>query len=128
MFEKSSRLKLRFESGKGQLTVEDLWDLPLADRATNLDDIARGLNKQLKSGDDVSFVHKAKKSDEIIQLKFDVVKHIIDVRLAENEARDIARENSQKKQRILSLIADKQDDELKGKSLEDLTKMVNELS
>ena len=50
------------------------------------------------------------------------------MRLAENEARDIARENAAKKQRILSLIADKQDDELKGKSLEDLTKMVNELS
>jgi hypothetical protein len=28
IFEQASRLRLRFESSKGQLIVEDLWELP----------------------------------------------------------------------------------------------------
>jgi hypothetical protein len=130
MFEKASRLKVRFDSGKGQLTIEDLWDLPLTSNANraNLDDIARGLHKQLKNDDDVSFVIKDKKSDTTVQLKFDIVKHIIEIRLAEDEARSKAHENSVKKQSILQLIAERQNEELKGKSLDDLKAMVAELS
>ena len=85
MYEKALRMKLRFETPQGPLTVEDLWDLPLqttrANRAS-LDDVARGLHLQLKSGADISFVDTAKKSDPTAQLKFDIAKHIIDVRLA----------------------------------------------
>ena len=29
MFEQAARLKLRFETSRGLLSVEDLWDLPL---------------------------------------------------------------------------------------------------
>ena len=126
MFEKSSRAKLRFETSKGQLTVEDLWDLPLTGTAgkINLDDIAIALNKQLKSSDDVSFVNQDKKSDATIQLKFDVVKHIIEVRIAENDARSAARANEDQKQVILALIAKKQNENLESLSLEELQKMV----
>lgn len=129
MFEKASRLKLRFDTNKGQITIEDLWELPLTSKTgrANLDDIARDLHRQLKNDSDVSFVVKERKSDTTVQLKFDIVKHIIDVRLAESEAQAKARENSEKKQRILQLIADKQDEELKGKSLDDLKAMVDEL-
>jgi hypothetical protein len=129
MFEKASRLKVRFDTGKGQLTIEDLWDLPLTSNTgrVNLDDIAIGLNKQLKNDDDVSFVVKDRKSDSVVQLKFDIIKHIIEVRLAENEANAKARQNAEQKQRILQLIADKQDEALKGKSLEELHTMITEL-
>ena len=130
MFEKASRLKVRFDTGKGQVAIEDLWDLPLTSKTgrANLDDIARGLHKQLKNDDDVSFVVKDKKSDTIVQLKFDIVKHIIEIRLAENEANTKARENAEQKQRILQLITEKQDDDLKGKSLDELKAMASELS
>jgi hypothetical protein len=128
MFEKASRLKLCFSTDKGFLKVEDLWELPLVSTTkVNLDDIARNLHKQLKSGDDVSFVNKEKKSDEIIQLKFDIVKHIIDVKLVENEAASLARTNREKKQKILELISMKKDEKLMGASLEDLEKMAESL-
>ena len=131
MFEKAARLQLRFDSPKGPLTVEDLWNLPLTSvnpARPNLDEIARGLHKQLKSGEDVSFVLKEKKSDAVVQLKFDIVKHIIDVRLTEAEAAALVRSNAEKKQKIMALIADKQDEELKGKSLEELNALVASLN
>ena len=129
MFEKASRLKLRFDTNKGMLSVEDLWDLPLlsATNKVNLDDIARSLHRQLKNDDDVSFVNLDRKSDKIVQLKFDVVKYIIEVRLAEHDAAKVARENREKKDRLLQLIAERQDDDLKNMPLDDLKKMVAEL-
>lgn len=44
MFEKASRMKLRFNTQRGVLSVEDLWDLPLI----QLDNIAIALNKKLQ--------------------------------------------------------------------------------
>lgn len=130
MFEKASRLRLRFSTGKGVLTVEDLWDLPLTSAAghANLDDIARGLYKKLQEEADISFVNKEKPKLSAEKLQFEIVKHVIEVRLAENEERAKARENSEKKQRILGLIAEKQEEVLKGKSLDELKAMVAELT
>jgi len=129
MFEKASRLALRFITPKGSLSVEDLWDLPLtaANAGTSLDNIAKGLYRQLKEADTESFVVKAKKSDEILQLKFDIVKHIIEIRLAENERASAKKEAKEKKQKILSIIAQKQDEKLLGSSLEDLQKLADSL-
>lgn len=129
MFEKASRLNIRFDTVKGMLTVEDLWVLPLISNTgkANLDDIARNLHKQLKNDDDVSFVNVDRKSDTSVQLKFDIVKHIIEVRLAENAVAEQARSNKESKEKILRIIAERQDENLKNMPLEDLKQMVNEL-
>lgn len=129
MFQKATRLKLRFESVKGLFSVEDLWDLPLTSNAgrANLDDIARSLHKQLKNGDDVSFVNKEQKSDELIQLKFDIVKTIIEVRLAENAAALIARDNSEKKQQLLGILAQRENEQLSKLSPEEIRELIKAL-
>lgn len=129
MFEKASRLKLLFDTCKGQLTTEDLWELPLTSNTSkaNLDAIAIGLHKQLKNGDDVSFVIKDKKSDAIVQLKFDIVKHIIEVRLAEAEAKVQAGEKAEKKQRILQALSESENKEFESKTPEELKAMLAEL-
>jgi hypothetical protein len=129
MFEKAARLKLRFESSKGLLTAEDLWDLPLTSKSDrpNLDDIARGLHNQIKNSEDVSFVKKEQKGDSVLQLKFDVIKHVIDIKVAEDEARDKARENAAKRQRIMQIIAERKDQEMMEKPLEELEKLLGEL-
>jgi hypothetical protein len=128
MFEKSSRLKLRFDTSLGYISVEDLWDLPLTStRAVNLDDIARSLHREIKDFAEESFVVKATAADEKLQLGFDIVKHVIDVKLAEKEETETKAANRLKKQKLLSLIAEKQDEGLKGKSVEDLQAMVEAL-
>lgn len=128
MFEKAARLKLRFDTVKGLLSVEDLWDLPLTSlRGTNLDDIARSLHSKLKNSDDVSFVVKERKSDETVQLAFDVVKHIIDVKLVERDAAMIQVANKEKKQQLMALIDQKQNEALGALSVDELRKMVEAL-
>ena len=129
IFEQASRRKLRFDTPKGAITAEDLWDLSLTSTTgkANLDDIARNLHRQLKNGDDVSFVHKERKSDETVQLKFDIVKYVIDVKLAEADEASKARVNAEKKQQLLALIANKENQQLADMPLEDLRKMVESL-
>jgi hypothetical protein len=114
LFEQATRRALRFESPKGALTVEDLWNLPLT--------------RQLKDADEESFVQPTVGSKNVeLNLKFDVVKHIIAVRVAERDAAAEAEKRRATKQRILELIAEKQDDNLKGKTLEELQAMANSL-
>lgn len=128
MFEQATRQKLRFETPKGLLTVEDLWDLPLTSlRGANLNDVAKALNRELKAAADEDFVNRTVKADTTTQLAFDVAKHIIDVRLAENEAARSEADRKQKKERLLELIAQKQDASLAAKSVEELTQMVESL-
>lgn len=128
MFEKASRAKIRFDASVGSLTVEDLWDLPLtSNKRPNLDDIAKALFRQIKESDTESFVIKAKKADEITQLKFDIVRHVIDVRLQEIEESEKRKTASEKKQQILAIIAQKESEELRGTSLEELKKMAESL-
>jgi hypothetical protein len=135
MFEKASRLKLRFESPKGKLSVEDLWDLPLtadpnrasAKEIANLDDIAKAVNKQLKELEDDSFVAKRPKANAVLQLRLDILKYIISVRLAETEAASQAASRREQQDKILSLIAQKQDEQLRSKTLDELQAMVKSL-
>jgi hypothetical protein len=72
-------------------------------------------------------VLKTSRSTDVLQLKFDIAKHIIDVRLAEIEAAKVKAEVRAKKDRILSIIERKQDEQLEGQPLEDLLKMVESL-
>lgn len=129
MFEKIARMKARFDSPQGQLTVEDLFDIPLTSSRgkANLDDIARGLSRQVREAETESFVIKPPKADESALLKFEVVKHIIAVRLAENEEAAILKANKEKKQQILQLIVQKENEQLAGQSIDDLRKMVESL-
>lgn len=128
MFEQAVRLKLRFTTSVGLLSTEDLWDLPLTSaRGADLNDIAKGLNRELKAAANEDFVNPTAKSDDALQLKFDVVRRVIDVRLAERAAERTTAERRDKKDRLLELIARKQDESLAAKSVEELTAMVEAL-
>jgi len=129
MFEKAARAKIRFESSKGLLTVEDLWDLPLTSaKSANLDDLAKALYKQVKeTAGEISFVKPVEKDGGELQMKFEIVKHIIDVRVSERDAAAAATARREQKQNILALIAQKENEQLAGTSLEDLRKMAESL-
>lgn len=129
IFEQASRRGLRFTTGQGAVTTEDLWDMPLthARRGYSLDDLAKDLRRQLKDNEEVSFVTPVTRSDEVLQLKFDIVKHIIDVRLAENAAAATERATAERKQKLLEVLARKQDANLEASSEEEIRAMIDAL-
>ena len=128
IFEQASRQAFRFVTPKGHLTVEDLWQLPLTSAAgrANLDDIAKDLRKQLDSTA-VSFVTDTTPVNKVYQAQFDIVLHIIKVRLAEAEAATKAAEVREKKQKIMAIIERKSDEALSAASIEDLQAMLASL-
>ena len=132
--EKAVRTKLRFDSPKGLLDVEQLWDLPLIKPSTNtmakanLDDMIKEVYKELKNDPDISFVTKRSSANEVSQLKFDILKYIIDTKIAERDARADSVQKSEKKQVILAAIAQKENEALLGASVEELRKMADSLN
>ena len=131
LFALASRKKFRYTTPQGQVSVEDLWDLPMSSARTNqanLDDIAIALDKQLKdSGTTTSFVKKTVKSNVELRAKFDIVLHVIEVKQAEADAAAVERDNANKKQRIMELIEQKKDADLAGKSADELQELLKNL-
>ena len=116
-FVKASKLKLRFKSGNGNVSVEDLWDLPLE----NVDAMAIGYSKELDDSSSLSFI-KPKRANTALALKFEITKFVIETRVAEAEARKTATEKAAKRTQIRELMEKKQLTAMEGKSLEELQK------
>ena len=128
MFEKASRLHLRFDTPVGPLAVEELWQLPLtSDRSrTDLDGVARGLDEIVKASA-VSFVTDSSEPDEELQLKFDIVKHIIKVKREELATATKQAANASLKLRLQGILASRADTALEGKSDEELKALIDQL-
>lgn len=124
IFEYATREKLRFPF-KGEISVEDLWDLSL----TNLDKVYKSLNAQAKQNNEASLISSSVKTAEESRLdaKIEIVRYIFTVKDNEAKARRQEVEKAEKKQKIMSIIARKQDEALESMSAEDLQKMLDEL-
>ena len=122
MFEFATRSKMRFPF-KGQISVEDLWDL----RAEDLDTVFKTLNKQIKQTKEESLLATKTTEDTILDTKIAIVKYIFDVKVQETNTRLLEKERKEKKQKIMSILATKQEQELQNKSVEELQKMLDEI-
>lgn len=124
LFEKATRNKYRFESEKGLLTVEQLWDLTL----TAINKIAISINKSLKDLTEESFIDirpNPKKSE--LQDKLEICKHIIAVKQDENKAAREASEKRAKKDKILSILESKKDERFTKMTEDELIKELESL-
>ena len=129
IFEQATRQGLRFNTNRGMFSVEDLWTLPLTgNNGFNLDTLAIGLYKNNQDAVKIqSFVSQKSLTNPEDELRFEIIKHIIDVRLKEAEKAMQAKEQADKKQKILSVIYRKKDMALEEASMEELKKMLKEL-
>lgn len=123
IFEYAVRNKIRFPF-KGVISVEDMWDLSLA----NLDSIYKMLNKQVKQSEEESLLTTKTNVDTELEIQIAIVKHIVSVKLEEQDAREKAAAKKVQKQKIMSIIATKEDEALQNSSVDDLKKMLDELN
>lgn len=122
MFEVATRSKLRFPF-KGLISVEDLWDLSVQ----SLDSVFKTLNSEAKQVKEESLLNTRTDADKVLDLKIEIVKHIVSVKLEENAAKLKAKENREKKQKLYAILAEKQDADLQNKSADEIQKMIDEL-
>ena len=118
MYEIALRKKLRFASTKGDLDLERLWDVPLRSKDDfNLDSVARAANKDVKSTAEESFVATRKTTKQTVaELRLDLIKHVIEVRLEEEDAARRRSDNVKKREKLLEALEKKQDSKLEGMS------------
>ena len=130
LFEYASRNKLRFASIKGELTAEQLWDVPLRSRDDfNLDVIARGTSRGLKSASEESFVETTKNpTRDRLDTALEVVKYVIGVKLSEEQAAKTRADNAIEREKLLKILAEKQDGKLSELSEKELKKRIEALS
>ena len=122
IFEKAIRIKLRVESNRGLLTVEDLWDL----KVEELDTLYRKFKKEARDAEEESLINPVK-ADERLNLKIEVLKHVVTVKLAEREAATKRADTNRKKAELLELIKSKENSAMAEKSLDELMEMYNAL-
>ena len=123
LFERATKQKIRYRTFAGIFTTEDLWDVPLE----SLDEIAVAMNRDIKKSSSESFINKENKVPAHKKLAFDVVKRVIEVKLLDKERAAKAAETRAKKEKIMELIAKKQEEAFSEQSLEDLQEKLNDL-
>lgn len=129
IFEIATRKKFRFPSIKGDLTAEQVWDLPLIasgptrDVKADLDGVARTINAELRSITEESFVSikpDPRKAD--LEVKLDIVKHVIAAKIKEADEVKAAAARLEKRRKLVDALASKEDADLASMSREDILK------
>lgn len=122
IFELASRNKIRF-AYKGSLTTEDLWDLSVQE----LDRVFKALNAKLKVCKEESLLGPKATVNSELELQVAIVRRIVEIKLAEAATREAEAERKTKREKILSILAEKQDGALASKSEDELKKMLENL-
>lgn len=124
IFEQAAKKKLRINSDRGALLVEQLYDLNLP----SLDKIARNINGELKELTEESFIsvsHNPRKT--LLQLQLDILKRVIETKISEREAAETRAARANKRRVLLEALASKENEELRSLSKDSILKQLEEL-
>lgn len=130
IFERAARCKLRFVTSVGILMTEDIFHLPLIlpNNRASLDSVARQISKELKEYGEESFVEVSPNLPKIeLELKLEIVKHVIEVKKAQIAANEDLAKKAEKKHKLMEILAKKQDANLEGMSEEQILKELEAL-
>jgi hypothetical protein len=119
-FKEATKQKLRFTTTKGSLSVEQLWDLSVEE----LDTLAVSLEKEYGESGKKSFLVTKSVKDKKTKLMFDVALEVLTTKLEEAEVAAKKKEDKEHNDKIFFLLAQKQDDKLKGMSVAELKKQI----
>jgi hypothetical protein len=116
MYKKALRTKLRFSTTKGKLTTEDLFDLSL----TDLNNLAIALDKKLSETPRKSFISDIAPDTQEDELRFNIVKDVITLKLAERNAAQNAKEKAAEKAQLLEILHRKKNEALENLSVAEI--------
>lgn len=122
IFMTATRNKYRF-TYHGSLTVEDLWDLSTKD----LDNIFKSLNREVKVVNEDSLFDTVEAQDEVLKNKISIVRYIFETKVAEARANADAIVKKKQRERIMEVLAKKQDESLESHTEEELLAMLENL-
>ena len=119
LFKTATKKKYRFNY-KGVISIEDFWDLSVEE----LDKIYKSLKSQQRNAQEESLLQTVSKEDKVLANKIEIIKTIVNDKLMAKEKAQKAAAQRIQNQRILEIMADKQDAALKDKSIEELQNML----
>lgn len=122
MYKKASKKQLRISTLRGSLTVEQLWNLSLAE----LNEIAIGLDKELEQSSGKSYIKENNTEDSDDKLRRNIVVDIIETKQKDSDEYSKSLATKQRNQNILEIIEKKKQGSLEDMSVEDLEKMLAE--
>jgi hypothetical protein len=116
MYKKALRMKLRFATNKGKLATEDLFDLSL----TDLNSLAISLDKKLSETPRKSFISDVAPDTQEDELRFNIVKDIITLKLAERNAAQNAKAKAAEKAQLMEILHRKKNEALENLSVAEI--------
>lgn len=131
IFEYAARHKVRFTSPRGNLTVEQLFDLPLVDKrggTIDLETVARTTNGELREIGEESFVSTSPDPlRAVTEIKMEIIKYVIAAKQADVQRAVDAAKRASIRARVSEAIAKKEDAAFDDMSVDDLRKQLAEL-
>ena len=130
LFIKASREKWRFQTTKGEVMVEDLWDYEASSKKTNettLDTIAVAIDQQLTNAPKKSFVETRSNANIKLEQQLELLKYIIRVKMEENAAKNQRKAELAKLSLLRELEQEDQINALKNMTPEERRKMIADL-
>jgi hypothetical protein len=126
LYKYAAQNKLVFPSSKGNLTVEQLFDLPLRSEVgkADLNSVAIGVSRDLKAMGEESFVEDLSANPQKMKLTamLNLVKDVITTKQAENASKLAKAQRAVERAKILDAIRAQDDKELSTATRADLEK------
>ena len=133
IFKKATRIKLRFQTSKGLLSVEQLWSLSQEELSGLITKVYSDIKKSGNSdSDELSFLKSNTKVDEKLQLAFDILKDVYTTIQSENEESAIGQitkaKNAERKEELTAALKEIRGEKTKKMTEEEILKELGELS
>lgn len=118
----ASRRKFRFPSSKGELMVEQLWDLPLVSKTGfDLNTVAKTINRELKNMEEDSFVEVSTNSrQKDLETMLDIIKTVISIKQSDTKAATDRAAKESLRHKLREVIEAKKDQQLGELSIAEL--------
>lgn len=119
LFEVAVRGKYRYPY-KGMIATEDLFDLSV----TELDKVYKSLVAEKKKASEDSLLSTKDEAEVKIDNQIEIIKYIVGLKLAEIEKKKNEKAEKERREKILGIIEEKENDSLRNMSLDELKKLL----